>query len=86
MDPEVRLPRRDVFLERKLDTVCNRLQKPERTNPVRAKSRLHPAEDLAFGQCHVRKREQEPVHDDERLDQCGYDGQDDVPGRAVEAK
>ena len=52
----VRAGRDDHFLEHQLEDVGERLQQPERPDPVRADAHLHVADHLALGEASGRRR------------------------------
>src|SRR3984893_17188036 len=59
----------DVFLQRQLERVRDRLQQAERPGPVRARPALHPADDAAFRPDHEHGRQQQEEEDDRDLQQ-----------------
>src|SRR6202041_2920854 len=59
----------DVFLERQLERVRDRLEQAERPGPVRARPVLHPADDPPLGPDHEDRRQQQEEEDDRYLQQ-----------------
>src|SRR5580692_6919397 len=68
-DELVRGPRDDVFLQRQLERVRDRLQQAERPGPVRPRAVLHPADDPALGPDHEHRGQQQEEEDDAHLQQ-----------------
>jgi hypothetical protein len=65
----VRVAGDDVFLQRQLERVRDRLQQAEGAGPVRARAVLHPADDPAFRPDHEHRGEQQEEEDDPDLQQ-----------------
>src|SRR5579875_793493 len=59
----------DVFLQRQLERVRDRLQQPERPGPVGAGAVLHPADDAALEPDHEHGGEQQEGEDEAGLEQ-----------------
>jgi hypothetical protein len=69
MNTSLSAGRDDVFLQRQLERIRDRLQQAEGPGPVGAGPVLHPADDAAFRPDHEHGREQQEDEDDPDLQQ-----------------